>query len=124
MSFGGGDVASLGIGLGVDPASFDAYGGITVPGTDVSVDPTVQGMVTYDSLAPLGYNEAANQADQATIGASFSPDAAMAEEAIEEAIRSQQDAEFNTLREAEGGKLYAEPLFDLPLLKLVGPRTI
>jgi len=124
MSFGGGDVASLGIGLGVDPASFDAYGGITVPGTDVSVDPTVQGMVTYDSLAPLGYNEAANQADQATIGASFSPDAAMAEEAIEEAIRSQQDAEFNTLREAEGGKLYAEPLFDLPVLSLLGPRTI
>jgi len=70
MSFGGGDVASLGIGLGVDPASFDAYGGITVPGTDVSVDPTVQGMVTYDSLAPLGYNEFANQEDQATIGAS------------------------------------------------------
>ena len=70
MSFGGGDVASLGIGLGVDPASFDAYGGITVPGTDASVDPTVQGMVTYDSLAPLGYNEFANQADQATIGAS------------------------------------------------------
>jgi hypothetical protein len=95
MSFGGGDVASLGIGLGVDPASFDAYGGITVPGTDVSVDPTVEGMLAYDSLAPLAYNEVANRADQATIGASqtapFSPDAAMADEAI----RSQQAADYN-----------------------------
>ena len=124
MSFGGGDVASLGIGLGVDPASFDAYGGITVPGTDVSVDPTVQGMVTYDSLAPLGYNAFANQADQATIGASepalFSPDGEMAKETISR----QQAAEFNTLREAEGGKLYADPLFDLPVLRLLGPRAI
>lgn len=72
MSFGGGDVASLGIGLGVDPASFDPYGGIVVPGTDVSVGPTVQGMLTYDSLAPLAHNEFANQADQATIGGTFS----------------------------------------------------
>jgi hypothetical protein len=123
MSFGGGDVASLGIGLGVDPASFDAYGGITVPGTDVSVDPTVQGMVAYDSLAPLGYNESANQADQATIGVSepapFSPDAEMAEAALRD-----NSAEFNTLRAAEGGMLYADPLIDLPVLSFLGPRTI
>jgi hypothetical protein len=50
----------------------------------------------------------------------FSPDAAMAKEAI----LSKQAAEFNTLRDAEGGKLYDNPLIDLPGFRLIGPRTI
>jgi hypothetical protein len=41
-----------------------------------------------------------------------------------EAILSEQAAEFNTLRDAEGGKLYDNPLIDLPGFRLIGPRTI
>jgi hypothetical protein len=50
----------------------------------------------------------------------FSPDNEMAKEAI----LSKQAAEFNLLREAEGGKLYDNPLIDLPGFRLIGPRTI
>jgi hypothetical protein len=123
-------------GVTMDGAAFD----MAVPGTDVSTS----NMNTYAVLAEQARQEAARQAyeqqqalatelqagllDEQARGTQpamgFTPDGAMAEEAIEEAIRSQQDAEFNTLREAEGGKLYAEPLFDLPVLSLLGPRTI
>ena len=123
-------------GVTMDGAAFD----MAVPGTDVSTS----NMNTYAVLAEQARQEAARQAyeqqqalatdlqagllDEQARGTQpamgFTPDGAMADEAIEEAIRSQQDAEFNTLREAEGGKLYAEPLFDLPVLKLLGPRAI
>ena len=94
-------------------AAFDAAG-IDVPDFNAPSGPGFDPGTSYETSNPSTSGRSGSGS------APFSPDAAMADEAI----RSQQAAEFNTLREAEGGMLYTKPVFDGPVLSLVGPRTI
>jgi hypothetical protein len=110
---------------------------MAVPGTDVSTS----NMNTYAVLAEQARQEAARQeyeqqqslaedlqagllAEQARGTTSpvvaFTPDGAMADEAI----RSQQAAEFDADRAAEDGRLYSHPLIDLPIARSFGPTMI
>jgi hypothetical protein len=92
-------------------------------------DEAARGTFSRDDAASYQAQQEAQQAlsginqtniNRSVIDDPFSPDNEMAKEAI----LSKQAAEFNLLREAEGGKLYDNPLIDLPVFRLIGPRTI
>jgi hypothetical protein len=92
-------------------------------------DEAARGTFSRDDAASFLAQQEAQQAlsginqtniNRSVIDDPFSPDNEMAKEAI----LSEQAAEFNTLRDAEGGKLYDNPLIDLPGFRLIGPRTI
>jgi hypothetical protein len=92
-------------------------------------DEAARGTFSRDDAASFLAQQEAQQAlsginqtniNRSVIDDPFSPDNEMAREAI----LSKQAAEFNTLRDAEGGKLYDNPLIDLPGFRLIGPRTI
>lgn len=143
MSIGG--TTSFGTDGGGMISVDDATGGVTqdgasldmaVPGTDISTS----NINTYAVLAEQARQEAARQeyeqqqalaadlqagllAEQARgtqPAMGFTPDGAMADEAI----RSQQAAEFDALRAAEDGRLYSHPLIDLPIMRSFGPTMI